>query len=202
MTEKTAPEFGALLAKCETDQLMVLLSDWLEDAADGVNQLLPTRRLRDQLLSTDRSQPVVPGLSIVLGGTPERRDPAAILEAVQCRVERPVLDLQDVLGAAFDRVSNRMPVPRTKNECLEHQHVERALEHLALHRRLTFWHEPQSTPLDYLAVKKRLFTAKRTPPRATLQKSIYLSGCSHLVLELETRALPINRNVLPGATGV
>jgi hypothetical protein len=52
-----------------------------------------------------------------------------------------VLDLEDVLRPALDRVRDGVAVGRAHHEHTENEHVERALGRLTLQRRFTAWHE-------------------------------------------------------------
>src|SRR5207244_3154585 len=79
-------------------------------------------------------------LAVVLRGSPERGDPSTVLKPVQGRIEGSVLDLQHVFGAALDRVCDGLAVSRSEDERLEDQHVQGALDHFGLERRLTSWH--------------------------------------------------------------
>src|SRR5215470_2118805 len=93
-------------------QLIASLRDGLQNPADRPNHLLPTRRLRDQLLSARRRQPVIPCPAIVLRCPPEGRDPAAILQPMKGRIKRPMLNLEDILGTALDSVRDGVTVGR------------------------------------------------------------------------------------------
>src|SRR5688572_18600368 len=117
-----------------------MLCGGLHDAADGPHQLVPAGRLLDQLLPACRREAVVPRLAVVLRGSPKRRDPSTVLKPVQGRIKGAVLDLQNVLGAALDRVCDGLAVGRSEYERLEDQHVEGPLDHFGLQRRLTSWH--------------------------------------------------------------
>ena len=82
-------------------------------------------------------QPVVLRLAVVVGGAPERRDPAAIFQPVKGRVQGAVLDLEHVLRPALDGVRDGVAVRRAHHEDPQYQHVERALGRLTLQRRFT-----------------------------------------------------------------
>src|SRR5262249_40992394 len=71
-TEKAREQHGDLL-----------LRGGPEDAVDGADDLVPARGLRLELLAALRREAVVPRFAVVLGRAPERRDPAAVLEAVE-----------------------------------------------------------------------------------------------------------------------
>ena len=52
-----------------------------------------------------------------------------------------MLDLQDVIGAPLDGMSDRMPMGRSENKGLKDQHIECPLQHVSVGLR-RFWHEP------------------------------------------------------------
>src|SRR5687768_16194637 len=93
-----------------------LLRRGVENPADGADDFFPARRLRDQLFAAGGGQPVVLRLAVVLGGAPERRDPAAVFQPMQGRVEGPMLDLEHVLRTALDGVRDGMAVRRADHE--------------------------------------------------------------------------------------
>src|SRR5262249_35593700 len=117
-----------------------LLRDWFQNAANSSNHLLPAFCLRHQLLPAGRSQPVVLRFAIVLRRSPERRDPAAVLEPVKRRVERSMFDLQNIFGTSLDRMRDRVTVSGSQRERLKNQHIEGALRHFTLQRRVTSRH--------------------------------------------------------------
>ena len=87
-----------------------------------------------QLFASRGGKPVIARLSIVLRRAPKGGDPGAIFQAVERRIERPVLYLENVFRAVLDGVSDGMPVSRSGYESLQDEQVERALQHLALQR--------------------------------------------------------------------
>src|SRR5438128_9741372 len=96
-------------------QPMCLLRDWLQNASDGPNHLLPTLRMRDQLLSASGSQAVILRFTIVLRSAPEGRDPAAIFESMQRGIERSMFDLQNIFRTALDRMCDRVTMSRAEH---------------------------------------------------------------------------------------
>jgi hypothetical protein len=72
-------------------------------------------------------------------------------------VQRAVFDLQNIVGAVLDDVSDGVAVGRTQGQRLQNQHVERALNQVALKRRsATLWHTNHSTPEDHLLKRKSI----------------------------------------------
>src|SRR6266850_1091570 len=102
-----------------------------KDAVDRADDRVPAVRLFGELLAPGRSQPVIARLPVVLGGAPERRNPLAIFEPMERRVQRSVLDRQHVVGLPFNGVGDRVPVCRADGQCFQDQQVERPLEKIA-----------------------------------------------------------------------
>ena len=67
-----------------------------ENASDRPHQLLPPIGLAEELFSSLGRQSVIAGATIVLRRSPERSDPAPILEPMERGVERTVLDLKNI----------------------------------------------------------------------------------------------------------
>src|SRR5216683_3932160 len=133
---------------------MTSLGGGSQDAVDGADELIPPAGLFGQLPAPGGSQPVIAGLAIVFRRAPERRDPGAILQAMQSRVERAVLDLQNLIRAMLDHVSDGVSVRRAKSQRLQEQQVERTLDQVALQRSsASFGHKCDCTPEDHLLEK-------------------------------------------------
>src|SRR5262245_5154241 len=73
---------------------------------------VPLACLFDELFAPGRSQPIISRPPIVLRGAPKRCYPAPVFKPVQRGIERAVLDLENILGAVFDNVGNRVTVCR------------------------------------------------------------------------------------------
>src|SRR6185437_4665918 len=129
-----------------------LLRGWPHDAANATDKPLPSGSLCRQLLPARMREPGILCLPIVCRRAPKCRDPAAIFEAVQRRIQRAMLHLQDVFGPLLDRVSDGMSMCRSQHERLEYQHVERALQHVAF-RSLPFRHGFLNSTLYELLVE-------------------------------------------------
>jgi hypothetical protein len=71
---------------------------------------------------------VVLGATVLLGHAPLRLDPRLILEALQRRVERALLNQQNVVRQLADAARDRPAVQRLERERFENQEVERALD--------------------------------------------------------------------------
>src|SRR4051812_48571858 len=125
-----------------------------QDPVDGAHQLVPAIGLRLELAAALWRQAVIARAPVVFGGTPERRDPAAVLEAVESRIERAVLDLKNIFRTMLDGVGDGVAVRGAERQRLEHQDVERPLEHVAFDGRRP---APGHAPEDNL-VERRLST--------------------------------------------
>jgi hypothetical protein len=73
------------------------------------------------------SKPVELRLAPCVGYLPVRGEVAAVLEAVQCRVERPLLHLNDLSRHLLQPLRDRVAVQRSEGNDFEDQQVERAL---------------------------------------------------------------------------
>src|SRR5262249_30051660 len=67
-----------------------------------------------------------------LVGAPPGRDPAALLDAVQRRVERALLDAEQLARVLPDALDDAVAVERPGRERLEDEEVEGALEEVGL----------------------------------------------------------------------
>src|SRR5215469_1700297 len=85
-----------------------------------------------------RGQVVVLRFPLVVRLAPLAPDPALILQAVQCRIERALLDFQPVLRNLLDTQQNSVSVQWPERDGFQDQHVERSLQKLQLpvHRAL------------------------------------------------------------------
>src|ERR1700723_2866691 len=103
-----------------------------QDATDGVDHGAPAVGLEVELFAAGRGQLVEARLAVILADAPVGGDPAAIFEAVQGRVERTLLDLENVVGGVLDDVRDGMAVGRAHDQGLQYEHVERAEQQLLL----------------------------------------------------------------------
>src|SRR5215211_4527317 len=71
-------------------------------ALDGERESLPARALFGELLSTERRQTIVLRAAIVFGRAPIGLDPCPPFESMQGRIERALVDLQDIPGDLLD----------------------------------------------------------------------------------------------------
>src|SRR5262249_26250075 len=107
--------------------------------------------LGGQRLLAFSGQPVVAGALLVFGRLPFGRDEPLLAQAMQRGVERPVIDLQNVVRSRADGQADAVPVLRTPLKGAQDQHVQRALQKVdPSHRWLDVY------PLGWLAVRIRI----------------------------------------------
>src|SRR5580700_4863480 len=114
-------------------QLMVSLpGSGTQNAADAIDQPLPPGSLCRESLSSGGGEAIVFCLSIVLGGSPKGDDIGAVFQTVQGWIQRAMFHLQDFARTPLNGVSDRMPVGRPEQKCLDDQHIEGTLQHVSL----------------------------------------------------------------------
>ena len=95
-----------------TDRGGSCASRQLHHAADGRGHALPLAGFDRQLPAPGWREPVVLRPPAQLRDGPLGVDPALVLEAMERRVERALVDLQDVLGDLLDALRDRPAVQR------------------------------------------------------------------------------------------
>jgi len=68
------------------------------------------------------------GVAAALGGLPFCLEPAAVLQAIERRVERSLPDLKRIFGDLTEALDNGVAVDRFEGGDFENEHVERAVE--------------------------------------------------------------------------
>ena len=99
-----------------------------QHAADRCGHPFPVLRFFGKLFSSGLGELIELRLAVVLGVAPLGVDQPLLLEPVQRRVERALVDLQDVFGNLVDPQCDAPPVHGDRGQCLEDQEVERPLE--------------------------------------------------------------------------
>jgi hypothetical protein len=99
-----------------------------EDTAHGLDEAAPFAGLLDKVCLAGLGQFVEAGLAIVFGRSPPGFDPALFFEALECGVERAVIDEQDVFGLLLDAASDTLAVLWPEEESTEDENVKCALE--------------------------------------------------------------------------
>src|SRR5688500_7301302 len=107
--------------------------DVTQDAAHTFGEARPAVFLAGELLTTPGGERVEPRLAILLRRAPLGFEPTLLFHAMQCRVERPFFDAQqiarDALHVRRNRVSVHTPV---RGECLVYKQLMSGLQNVAL----------------------------------------------------------------------
>src|SRR6202162_3048328 len=99
-----------------------------QNARDRLREPLPAFLLLGELLSAAAGQLVEAGAPVVLRGAPLRADPPLRFQAVERRVQRPLVDLEDILGELLDPLGDPPSVHRRCPQRLQDENVESPLE--------------------------------------------------------------------------
>src|SRR5262245_36555506 len=102
------------------------MSCQLHHAADGVGHALPFPRFNRELTAARRGEAVIPGAAAELRDPPLGLDPALVLEAMEGRIQRALIDLQDVLGNLLDALGDGPAVQGILLQRAQNQQIERA----------------------------------------------------------------------------
>src|SRR5580765_2829442 len=100
------------------------------DASDRVLHPVPVTRFDDELLPSQGRQPVIFRPPPELRHFPLGFDPAAMLEPVQGRVQRTLVDLEHVLGNVLDSLGDRPTMERIPLQRAEDQQIQRSGEQI------------------------------------------------------------------------
>src|SRR5215510_11594109 len=85
-------------------------------------QPFPVRSLGSELLATGLRQFVIFCTAIVLRSSPLSFDPALFLHAIERRIERSLLDFQDVVGGLLNPLNDFVSVQRPARERSQNEH--------------------------------------------------------------------------------
>jgi hypothetical protein len=110
------------------------------DEVDGLRKAVPVGGFPFELGAASVQQGIELSLAAGFAFGPVRGDPALLLEAMQCWVERALLDLENFVGDLSNGLGNRPAVLRLEGDRLEDEQIECALNAIA-------WFLPY---LDYL----------------------------------------------------
>src|SRR5262245_2990088 len=91
-------------------------------------QSLPVRSLGSELLATGLSQFVIFCAAIVLRSSPLGFDPTLLLHAIERRIERTLLDFQDLVGRLLNPLCNLVSVQRPARERSQNEHRQSPLQ--------------------------------------------------------------------------
>src|SRR4051812_13348395 len=125
-------------------RISTLLGRGPHDARHGFRHLLPLRFFDDKLLPALFGEPVILELPLaVRGSLPFRGDPSLPFQTVQRGIQRTVLHLEEVIGAALNVLTDLVSVCRAPGEGAQDKHVKRAQK--KVHALFGFWHSRRST---------------------------------------------------------
>src|SRR5919197_91839 len=99
-----------------------------EDAHDRSRDPAPFALLVNELLAPFARQRVEARAPVVLRRAPVGVDEAALLEPLQSRIERPVIDDEHVVGLALDGACDSLTVRGPEDERAKDEQVERPLQ--------------------------------------------------------------------------
>src|ERR1035441_2372055 len=100
---------------------------------DRRRQPRPRFLLHAELLAPRRGQPVEPRAPPQLGDAPFGTDPTLVLQPVQRRIERSLVDPQHIPRNLLDAFGDGPPVLRPGLQGAENEEVERALQEIEFH---------------------------------------------------------------------
>src|SRR5271170_6174955 len=99
----------------------------LQDRSHDVGQTLPALGFDLELSSTLRCQPVKLCVAARLGRTPFSDKKLFVFQAVECGVQRTLLDLQRLFGDHLDALRNRIAVNRPERHDSKNEQMKGAL---------------------------------------------------------------------------
>ena len=127
------------------------------------------------MLAAERGQRVKACAAIVVGGPPRARDPIALLESLERRVKRSVIDQERVPGPRLDRERDTVAMMRSQCEHAEDEEIQRPLEERISRRIVSSGHST-----GVLKPSSRMSTRRNYHRCETAH-----SGCNPPVLAME-----------------
>src|ERR1700730_4076618 len=125
-----------------------------EQPGDHPGHALPALPFLSKLLAARARQRVILGLAVVVGQAPPRADPPALLETQERRIQRSLIELEQVEGYLLDALRYAVTMERAHGvERFQHDQVQRALQHFTARRchrptPLAKRQEPMLVPVD------------------------------------------------------
>ena len=122
---------------------------WSQHLGDGSCQPLPLAFFGFELLAPGFREFVVFRAAVVIGGAPAGLDPAAAFEAMQRRIQRALLNLQNLARDLMEALGNAPAVLGAEGESSENQEIQSSLrkfDALLIAVRDSIWH---SFPLSF-----------------------------------------------------
>src|SRR5215469_12236709 len=104
-----------------------------QNLSNARRQAFPAFLFVGELLAAERRERIEARLAILLCHAPFGAYPTGLLHAMQCRVERPLLDPQELIGNSMDVGGNGVAVHRLlPGQGFENQQHQRALQDVVL----------------------------------------------------------------------
>ena len=104
----------------------------LEDERHGFGEPFPLVDFFAECFATELGERVVACAPIVFGGLPIALDPAAVLESLERRIERALIDVEASVGDLLDAKSDAPPVHGFEGEGFQDEEVDAAAEGVGL----------------------------------------------------------------------
>src|SRR6476661_4071260 len=100
----------------------------LQDPAHGLGVLAPDLGLAVELFLPGLGEPVELGAAVVLRDAPFGLDGPLVLEPVERRIERSLVDLEQIAGHLLDALGHAPPMLGPQAQSLQDQQIESALQ--------------------------------------------------------------------------
>src|SRR5262245_37341289 len=98
-----------------------------QQQCDCRRQALPAGLFPFQVLATGSGQAIETGPTIVVGHPPRGRDPTVTFQTLQGRIQRALLQLEDIVRQLLDPLGDGPSVQRLQRNGLEYQEIHGAL---------------------------------------------------------------------------
>ena len=116
----------------------------LQDSSDSRGKTLPVLGLLPELLLSLGREAIVFCPAVVVGHAPLSLNPILLLEAVERRIERSLIDLKHILRNMLDTLRDTPAVHRTESQGLQNQEIQGPLQQITL----GFLHSPSNCSQD------------------------------------------------------
>jgi hypothetical protein len=121
---------------------------WPEHARNRLDESTPPVRFGRQLSSPCCGQGIESRPAVICRRAPCALDPPAVLEALECRIQRTVIDDERVTGALLDGASDTLAVLSAEEQDAQDEEIEGALQQgVAVGRGGFGWHSTRSVSL-------------------------------------------------------
>src|SRR5437867_4032954 len=153
--------------RARADSPLSKLISALQDQRHGGGEALPFVDLVAERPASLTRNRVVTRAAIVLGRLPVARDVAAVLEALECRIERTLIDVEAALRDLLNPEADSPAVHGREGQRLENQQIDAAAERIRL-RGAAGRHERASSLEDEKSIDSRPLEVKKRMPRSRI----------------------------------